>query len=195
MEAENATGVGSSNADPAASNGLNMGNYGNSSEYRTYTFDNVPLADNYPFTLRYVSGEAPTAGIVVNNSNTVNTLNLPTTNSWSGNYAQKTLTVYLQAGTNTIRVQGYGNGTFRQDKACVGCTAGNCRIGVAEEELVKAPESTELTAYPNPTTGEVTVSFPLGIGQEARISVFAMSGIIVQEHLVAGKKRNPYPSA
>jgi hypothetical protein len=78
-------------------------------------------------------------------------------------------------------------GTFRQDKLCIGCTANSCREGVAEEYLEKAPESKEMNAYPNPSTGEVTVSFPLGVGQEARISVFNMLGIIVQEHVVAGK--------
>jgi hypothetical protein len=181
------TGVGGSYNDSFASGGLGLGNYGNSSEFLEYTF-NVATAGNYPVTLRYITGEAPTVGFIVNNNGVVHTMALDNCNAWSGNaYKQKTIYLNLQAGPNTIRVQGMSMGTFRQDKLCIGCTANSCREGVAEEYLEKAPESKEMNAYPNPSTGEVTVSFPLGVGQEARISVFNMLGIIVQEHVVAGK--------
>lgn len=113
--------------EAGASNSAVTWNYYYSSDYVEYAFSGVPSAGTYTFKFRYATADSPTIGIIVNGG-TIQSLSLPGASNWT-TYGEISVTVSLQAGPNTIRVQGSGNGAFRQDRACLegtgtgGCTA------------------------------------------------------------------------
>lgn len=94
-----------------------------SQEFLTYTV-NVSSAGSYTLRLWAASLDNPTAGVIVNGGG-VQSLPIGNTGGWT-NFAERSMTVSLNAGNNTIRVQGNTGGAFRQDKLCVdgGTTGG-----------------------------------------------------------------------
>lgn len=118
VEAEDAiqtTGTGTITSDAAASGGQRIGNYSNSSTNRRFTFNNVPLTGSYQFQIRYYTTATPQAVLLVNEGNNTVTL----TNSGAAGYSVYTLTKTLTSGTNSIRIQGNGTGSFALDRVCL----------------------------------------------------------------------------
>ena len=116
QEAEAATGTGNVATGGNASGGQYKASYGISFEYLVYNLS-VPAAGSYTLKLRAASLENPTAGILVNGGG-VQSLPIGNTGGWE-NFAERSISVSLQAGNNSIRVQGGPGGAFRQDKLCV----------------------------------------------------------------------------
>ena len=133
LEAEpgsNSAGNRLSIADGQASNGLMVGDFGNASEFMTYTLVNVPAPGPYTLRLWYTAGNTAQIGLIVNGG-TPQTVSAPTTGRWSGPFEQKTVAITLRQGTNALRVQGAG-GNFRLDKLCVegeGCNPPTLSVG------------------------------------------------------------------
>ncbi|MCY7356109.1 MAG: T9SS type A sorting domain-containing protein [Rudanella sp.] len=98
-------------------NGATVGGFGNSSEFMEYTF-NVATGGNTNFSIRYASGDA-TAGIDLLVNGTPYAMRPAGTGSWTPN-ADASTTINLNAGNNTIRIQGSGNGNFAYDRLCIG---------------------------------------------------------------------------
>lgn len=126
IEAEDATlttGTGTITNDPDASGGKLIGNYSNNSTNRRFNFSNVPVTGSYQLQIRYLTPIAATqASLLINEGNS--TISLPqSSTTWSGGYRIHTSTRTLQQGTNSIRIQGNGNGSFALDQVClVRCT-------------------------------------------------------------------------
>lgn len=113
-------------SNAGASGGSALWSYTGQSDYVDYTFTNVPSAGNYSFKLRYSTAERPSGSLVVNGS-TVQQLSLPTTSTTSWyTYAETSLTVRLNAGTNTVRVRGGSGGSFHQDRVCLEGASAAC---------------------------------------------------------------------
>ena len=154
----------------------------NYSHYVDYVVTNVPSASTYYVTLRYYSSSAPAIGVQVNGSGGGN-FSLPHSGSWNIVWTEYTFTVSLGAGTNTIRIQGTGGGSCRQDRICV--SSNPPRIGVAGEKEAVSEESQTLQLYPNPTDGKVTVRYKLEKGQKASLQFINASGqVLIQKGLV-----------
>lgn len=82
--------------------------------------------------LRYYSSSAPTVTVQVNGGS-AQTVNLPHSGSWNIVWAEQTVSVNLAAGNNTIRIQGAGGGSCRQDRIYVNSNA-NARVGTEDQE-------------------------------------------------------------
>lgn len=89
-------------------------------------------------------------------------------------------------GNNTIRVQGVGGGSCRQDRICVSSNS-NARIGVQEEAHVAAEGSGELNISPNPTNGDFHARFFLEKDKKANLRVIDMNGRIMHQQNLIGK--------
>ncbi len=94
-----------------------VGGFGNSSEFMEYTF-NVATAGSTNFSIHYASGD-PQAGIMLVVNGTSVPMYRPSTASWTPN-ADASTTINLVGGTNTIRIQGSGDGNFSYDRLCIG---------------------------------------------------------------------------
>ena len=161
-----------------ASGGQYRGSYGNQFEGLTYAL-NVPSAGTYTLKLSYATADNPTAGVIVNGGGVQN-LPLTSTGNWNA-FAEKSLTVSLNAGNNSIRVQGGPGGSFNQDKLCAVSGSGS-RIGVSLEESEASP----LLIAPNPSKGSVTVRFRLKPGEAATLSAVTTRGQLLQQQAVVG---------
>lgn len=136
-------------------NGAIVGGFGNSSEFMEYTFTNIPSAGNYTFTIRYASGDAQ-AGINLRvNGGAVQPMRPAGTASWTpGPEASQTLA--LNAGTNTIRIEGSGQGNFTFDRLCI--NAGGAGTGTTTPPP-PPPTSFAITGVQlNCSNGVVTMS-------------------------------------
>jgi hypothetical protein len=193
-EAESSTGNGAITGDPNASNGQTRGTEGNNNHYVDYALTGVPSAGTYYVKLRYYSSSAPTVGVQVNGG-TSQTVNLANSGSWNIAWTEQTISVNLAAGNNTIRIQGTGGGSCRQDRICVTNNA-NARIGAAEtsaSEIFPEKEDAEangLLITPNPNTGTFEVAFYLEKGKKATLSVVDVKGNSWLERQVSGKGSN-----
>ncbi|WP_149240731.1 PA14 domain-containing protein [Dyadobacter sp. 32] len=118
IEAENSNGNGPVTTDPNASNGNTRGAESNFNHYVDYVVTNVPSAGSYNVNLQYYSSSAPVVNVQVNGGST-QTVNLANSLSWNIVWAVQSFSVSLVPGTNTIRIQGTGGGSCRQDKICV----------------------------------------------------------------------------
>ena len=121
MEAEDPTGVpsGSTQAQGNASGGYVRGAYGNQTEGTTFTFT-VGAAGVYTLTLTEESAEGAIGEIKVNGGaiQTAGSFQTSTTN-WT-TLADRVFTINLNAGSNSLRVQGpAGGGAWLLDKFCV----------------------------------------------------------------------------
>ncbi len=171
LESENSGGNGTITSDPFASNGQTRGEENNYNHYVDYQVTGVPVAGTYTLALQYYASVAPSISIQVG-SNTPLAVNLPTSGSWNIANTTQSVTVQLGAGSNTIRIQGTGGGSCRQDKICV-TGNGSARLGVAEEP---ASDSPELTVSPNPNSGEFEASFYVEPGRKATLRVSDVQG-------------------
>lgn len=126
VEAESGSGNRGMQSSGQASGGQFLGGFGNSSEYADYTITGVPAGGGYTLHLWYTSGDNPQFGIVVNGN--LQTASASSNGSWSGPFLEKTVTVNLQAGNNSLRIQGTGGGSFSLDRLCVdgGTGGGGC---------------------------------------------------------------------
>ncbi len=130
VEAESGSGNRSSEKNSQASGGQAVGGFGGSSEYMSYTVSGVPSAGSYTLHLWYVSAERPQFGLVVNS--VLQTVSASGSGNWTGPFLEKPVTVNLQAGMNTVRIQGVGAGAnFTLDRLCVdggSCTPPSLRL-------------------------------------------------------------------
>ena len=134
VEAESGSSNRSVSSNNLASGGQCIGGFGNSSEYADYTITGVPSAGNYTLHIWYTSGENPQFGIVINGN--LQTASGTSNGSWTGPFVEKTVAVSLQAGNNSLRIQGGGSGNFTLDRLCVdggdggsGCTPPSLSLG------------------------------------------------------------------
>jgi hypothetical protein len=183
IEAESSFGTGQVTSDPNASNGETRGEENNYNHYVDYVVTNVPSAGTYYVKLRYYSSSAPAIGVQVNGSGGGN-FNLPHSGSWNIVWTEYTFTVSLSAGSNTIRIQGTGGGSCRQDRICV--SSNPPRIGVEKESSLTDSDDTQtLQLYPNPTDGKVTVRYALEKGQKANLQFMNAKGqVLIHKGLV-----------
>ncbi|WP_421828955.1 putative Ig domain-containing protein [Larkinella sp.] len=120
MEAEDATlttGTGTVTTDAAASGGQRIGNYSNSSTNRRFTLNTVPLAGSYQIQIRYYTTATGAQAAVLVNEQAASVTTL--SNAGANGYSSYTLTKNLNQGTNSIRIQGNGTGSFALDRVCV----------------------------------------------------------------------------
>lgn len=164
-ESELSAGTGAITSDPNASNGQTRGEENNNNHYVDYTITNVPAAGTYFLKLRYYSSSAPTVTVQVNGGST-QTVSLPHSGSWNIVWAEQTISVNLAAGNNTIRIQGAGGGSCRQDRICVNSNA-NARVGGEDQE---AASVAGLFVSPNPNSGQFEVSLFLKKGESGSTS-------------------------
>lgn len=142
FEAENAVGTGNIYGDTNASGGQAKRDYGNAFEYLVYNVTGIPASGTYSFQLRFRNGESPTAGIIVNGG-AIQTITLPKTGS---GYAEAGMNITLNAGSNTIRVQGGPGGAFSQDRICIVRESGSsARAATAEPMLTAETDDLQLT--------------------------------------------------
>lgn len=130
-EAETNNGVGnrSAQSDGQASGGAYVGGFGSTGEYMEYTIAGVPTAGFYTLHLWYNSGETPQFGLILNGASQV--VVAPGTGRWQSPFTtEKTISLSLNQGTNTLRIQGTGNGNFSLDRLCVdgGSTPPFCNL-------------------------------------------------------------------
>ncbi|WP_218160614.1 T9SS type A sorting domain-containing protein, partial [Spirosoma endophyticum] len=106
-------------------------------EFMSYAFS-VPTAGTYPLHLWYASGESPQFGIMVNG--VLQTASAVGTNSWSGPFVETTVSVNLNAGANTIQLQGTSAGhAFALDKLCI--TSGTTSTTVTGSNCGNTPQN------------------------------------------------------
>lgn len=182
IEAETSNGNGPVSSDPNASNGQTRGEENNSNHYVDYAITGIPTAGTYYVKLRYYSSAAPTVTVQVNGGNT-QTVNLPSSGSWNIVWTEHTISVSLAAGSNTIRIQGTGGGSCRQDRVCVNSNA-NARIGADD---YAATPSTDLFVSPNPNSGQFEVSFYLKKGEKTELSVLDMQSNVHFRQTLSGE--------
>ena len=129
-EAESGSGNRNPERNSQASGGQLVGGFGGSNEYMSYTLSNVPSAGNYTLHVWYSSAEKPQFGLVVNA--VLQTVAAAGNGSWTGPFLEKLVPIALQAGTNTVRIQGVGAGAnFTLDRLCVDggpCTPPSLRL-------------------------------------------------------------------
>ena len=114
LESESSSGNGSITTDPNASNGSTRGLESSYNHYVDYAITGVPSAGTYTVTLRYYSSSAPTVGVQVNGG-TSQSVSLANSGSWNIVWTTQSFNVTLASGSNTIRIQGTGGGSCRQD--------------------------------------------------------------------------------
>lgn len=183
FETENATGTGHVYGDNNASGGQAKGEYGNPFEYAEYNVTGIPSEGTYTFRLRFRNGESPTAGIIVNGGS-VQTLTLPKTGS---GYGEVGMNITLNAGVNTIRVQGGPGGAFTQDKICIiKETSNTARAANSEPIVAEETSNLQLSVYPNPNEGQFKIRFYGAKNSEIMIKVTDMTGRILTERQVTG---------
>lgn len=181
-ESELSAGTGAITSDPNASNGQTRGEENNNNHYVDYAITGVPTAGTYYMKLRYYSSAAPTVTVQVNGGST-QTVNLPHSGSWNIVWAEQTISVNLAAGNNTVRIQGAGGGSCRQDRICVNSNA-NARLGTEGQEATPA---TDLFVSPNPNSGQFEVSFYLKKGEKTELSVLDMRGNVHFRQTLSGE--------
>jgi hypothetical protein len=185
IESENSNGNGTITQDPNASNGSTRGDEFNYNRYVDYVVNNVPSAGSYNVKFRYYAPSESNITVSVASSGFSQTRQIPRSNSWNIVWREENLSVNLSAGTNTIRIQGVGGGSVRQDNICVTNGAGG-RMGVTEAVL-ENETGRELQVYPNPSKGEFEVAFYLEKGEPADLTVTSIAGKTVQKRGVIGK--------
>ena len=120
VEAENSNGNGPVTDDPNASNGKTRGAEGDWNHYVDYQVNGVKVTGPHQLTLRYYAAGNGAVKISVNGNTEAAMVGLPATNSWNIVWAEKTITVNLIEGNNTIRIAGLsGYSAVRQDRICV----------------------------------------------------------------------------
>lgn len=181
-ESELSAGTGAITSDPNASNGQTRGEENNNNHYVDYAITGVPTAGTYYMKLRYYSSAAPTVTVQVNAGST-QTVNLPHSGSWNIVWAEQTISINLAAGNNTVRIQGAGGGSCRQDRICVNSNA-NARLGTEGQEATPA---TDLFVSPNPNSGQFEVSFYLKKGEKTELSVLDMRGNVHFRQTLSGE--------
>jgi hypothetical protein len=186
IESENSGGNGAITSDPNASNGQTRGEENNANHYVDYQVTGVPSAGTYYAKLRYYSSSAPTVSVSVNGSGGTS-YNIPHSGSWNIVWTEYTFAVSLNAGNNTIRIQGTGGGSCRQDRVCF---SNNARLAVegAKTDLVDENRD-EITLYPNPTDGRVVMRYYLERGQKASLRFVNVAGAVLTQKSLTGEGR------
>ncbi len=117
VEAENPVSGNRSNSNLVSGmEGQYNGCYGNEYEHSVYNVT-VPSAGPYTLKMRFSSSEYPYAGIIINGG-ALQRFNLGHSGSWN-TFTDKEFPVTLNAGTNTIRIQGPdGNVGYKGTGAC-----------------------------------------------------------------------------
>ncbi|WP_374754754.1 M4 family metallopeptidase [Dyadobacter soli] len=181
-ESELSAGTGPITSDPNASNGQTRGEGNNANHYVDYPITGVPTAGTYYVKLRYYSSAAFSVAVQVNGGN-AQTISLPNSGSWNIVWTEQTFSVNLSAGNNTIRIQGAGGGSCRQDRICVNSN-GNARMGA--DDLETKPVA-DLLISPNPNSGEFEVSYYLNKGEKTELSVLDMRGNVHFRQVLSGE--------
>lgn len=183
IESELSGGNGAITDDPNASNGQTRGEENNYNHYVDYPVTGVPSAGTYYVKLRYYSSSNPVVSAQINGGS-AQPVNLANGHSWNIVTMEQVFSVNLHAGSNTIRIQGTGGGSCRQDKICVNSSA-NARLGPEEFILSKQTEVDRLVISPNPSSGNFEVSFYLEKHRDAALSVVEVNGnIYLQKPLI-----------
>lgn len=189
IEAENSGGNGSISDDPNASAGKTRGTPGTPSHYVDYQINNIPVSGQYRVTLRYSSESNSQVKATVNGSETM--VSLAATHSWNIVFNEKSFNVTLNAGSNTLKIEGIGSHSTRQDKICVESTSQNGSARMIAEELEISHESNslqlqELVLSPNPAVSYVNAEYYLNEGEIATLSINDMLGQIIHTQEVSG---------
>lgn len=170
IESENANGNGPVSSDPNASNGQTRGAENNNNHYVDYTITGVPSNGIYAVKLRYYSSSAPVVSVSVNGGGG-QTVNLANAGSWNIVWVEQSFNVNLNTGTNTIRIQGIGGGSCRQDKICVtggnGCNPPNPPSVSANPSSINAGASSTLSA----SNCNGTITWSNGLGNNSSVNV------------------------
>ncbi|MDQ6482156.1 hypothetical protein [Dyadobacter sp. LHD-138] len=185
IESESSGGNGAITGDPNASNGQTRGEENNYNHYVDYVVTGVPSAGTYYVKLRYYSSSSPVVSVQVNGGS-AQTVNLSNGHSWNIVTMEKVFSVNLNAGSNTIRIQGTGGGSCRQDKICVNSNA-NARLGEDEFIVSKQTELDKLAISPNPSSGNFEVLFYLEKHRDAALSVVDVKGNIYFKKPLTGQ--------
>jgi hypothetical protein len=125
VESESSNGNGPVTDDFNASGGYTRGAENNNNHYVDYNINGVPSSGTYSVTLRYYSSSAPTISVQVSGGSS-QTVSLANSGSWNIAWTTQTFSVNLNQGANTIRIQGTGGGSCRQDKICVSGGGNSC---------------------------------------------------------------------
>jgi hypothetical protein len=185
VESENATGTGSITNDPNASNGSTRGDEFDYNKYVDYVVTGVPAAGNYTLTLQYYAANDANITVKVG-SGTAQPYTLTATHSWNIVHTTRSITVALAAGSNTIRIQGTGGGSCRQDKICVSNNSGS---SVVLDEFMDEGSS-QLRVFPNPAKESLDVIFTLEKGKKGTILISDLQGRTIQQRSVVGQGNN-----
>ncbi|MGN6494188.1 MAG: serine hydrolase [Agriterribacter sp.] len=190
IESENSAGNGSITNDPNASNGSTRGDENDYNKYVDYVVTGVPAAGNYTLTLQYYAANTAVVSVKVG-SGTPQTVNLAATHSWNIVHTTQSVTVALAAGSNTIRIQGTGGASCRQDKICVSNTQSSSRkAGPGATANGMESSNSLLSVYPNPATGHVDVRFELATGKKATLIVSDATGKTINARSIKGNGKH-----
>jgi hypothetical protein len=187
VEAESSDGNGAITSDPNASNGNTRGLENNNNHYVTYRVQNVPDDGRYKVTLRYYSSSAPSVSVQLD-GNLPETINLPTSGSWNIAYREESFYLNMRAGPSTIKIQGVGGGSCRQDRICVTPAPLGGRMGIPEEVIAVAEE--QLNISPNPSNGDFTVDFFLAKDKDGNLIVSDTQGKVLQKRVIKGQGKH-----
>jgi hypothetical protein len=171
VEAESSSGNGAITSDATASNGQTRGEQNNYNHYVDYSMTNVPSAGSYAVTLRYYSSADPVVGVQVNGGSS-QTVNLANSYSWNIAGVTQTFNVTLNQGSNTIRIQGIGGGSCRQDFICVTGGGTQCTPPAAPSlNPTSASISSGSTSLSASCSGGASLSWSHGLGTSGTVSV------------------------
>lgn len=186
IESENSSGDGSITNDPNASNGSTRGDENNYNKYVDYVVTGVPAAGNYTLTLQYYAANDANVSVKVG-SGTPQAVTLAATHSWNIVHTTQSVTVALAAGSNTIRIQGTGGSSCRQDKICVSNSGSSAML---DEEIPGTMLNRQLSVYPNPAKGAFDVIFNLERGKKGTIVITDLQGRTIYQQSVVGQGYN-----
>ncbi len=185
LEAETSTGNGSVSSDPNASNGQTRGSENNYDHYVDYALTSVPSAGIYYVTLQYYSTTAPTVSVSVN-SGTPQTINLANSGSWNIVHTTYTFAVSLASGNNTVRIQGAGGGSCRQDRICASDMNGSTSMLSAINPPEESTNKHGFSVMPNPNKGIFETRFFLERGKKGTLTVSDLQGRVLYRKTITG---------
>jgi FlaG/FlaF family flagellin (archaellin) len=172
LESENSNGNGSITSDPNASAGKTRGDQNNYNHYVDYAVNGVGASGVYQMKLRYYASASPLVSISVNGNVVVASMALPATFTWNIVSREETIPVTLEAGNNTVRIQGLPGASVRQDRICVTGNGGGTQTPTVTCNFAISPTSDKQSYTP-----QQAMSFSAGCsGADCGGTTFAWTG-------------------
>ena len=172
------------NSEHAGHNGSGFVNFPKDNGY--VQFNNVDGGEGgvFDLTLRYALGRTSRMGSLLINGQAQN-ITVTSTGSWTS-WSTKTVSVNLQSGVNTIRIESTGGDFGNLDEITVSQPA------AARQLMSDQPEAATTLVYPNPSDGV----FTLQLSQGSAVTITNTNAqVVYQEILAAGRRTIDISSA